>query len=270
MKSDFQIPFATHTPPRLHHCEPGWAWSPPALVDFDFWAVLAGEGNVDLNAARHPLRPGTVFLLRPGDRVSANHNPKEPLRVFAFHFMPGEAFPWDPLTLPKMRQITDLADLQHLSDSAVRLSHPVTSGEEFRLSLTLLQLLALFTTSPGRLQPGAGERLQDVAQRMLASPGTTGSIADLAASIHLSPSHFTREFRKRFGSSPKQFLDAARAQRAAELLRESPLTLEEIASAAGYNDVFHFSKRFRQQKGLPPAAYRKKKRSASISNASLG
>ena len=45
------------------------------------------------------------------------------------------------------------------------------------------------------------------------------TVADMARAAHLSPAHFSREFRRTFGESPHQYLLTRRLERAAALLR---------------------------------------------------
>jgi AraC-like DNA-binding protein len=46
-------------------------------------------------------------------------------------------------------------------------------------------------------------------------------VAALAGAAHLSPAHFSREFRRAFGETPHQYLLTRRMERAAALLRNT-------------------------------------------------
>ena len=45
--------------------------------------------------------------------------------------------------------------------------------------------------------------------------------------------------------------------RAEDLLRRTDLSLAEIAEKCGFANAFSFSRSFRREHGIPPAAYRK-------------
>ena len=45
---------------------------------------------------------------------------------------------------------------------------------------------------------------------------------------------------------------------ARQLLNDTDMTLKNIASAIGYNDVSYFSRTFKEHEGVSPSAYRKK------------
>lgn len=78
------------------------------------------------------------------------------------------------------------------------------------------------------------------------------SIADIAAEVGMSYSHFRRELKQRTGYSPWQYVMRMRLTRVCRLLLTTDNTLEQIAAAVGFNSAFHLSTQFRKQYGLPP------------------
>jgi AraC family transcriptional regulator len=82
------------------------------------------------------------------------------------------------------------------------------------------------------------------------------SLRDLGDVAGVSPTHFGREFRRLYGMSAAQYLRRLRLEWAAERLRKPDEPLAEIASAAGFADQSHFTRRFKQQFGVTPAAFR--------------
>jgi AraC-like DNA-binding protein len=78
----------------------------------------------------------------------------------------------------------------------------------------------------------------------------------LARAAHLSPAHFSREFRRAFGETPHQYLLTRRLERAAALLRRTDGTVTDICLAVGLRSVGSFSTSFRRSFGVSPTAYR--------------
>ena len=72
-----------------------------------------------------------------------------------------------------------------------------------------------------------------------------------------SRSHFIRTFAKATSLSPFEYLIQLRLQRAMGLLRNSRLTISQIAFEVGFNDSNYFARQFRKRKGASPLAYRK-------------
>jgi AraC-like DNA-binding protein len=81
-------------------------------------------------------------------------------------------------------------------------------------------------------------------------------VPSLARTSHLSPAHFSREFKRVFGETPHQYLLTRRLERAASLLRTTDRTVTEVCLAVGLRSVGSFTTSFGKAFGLPPAAYR--------------
>lgn len=86
------------------------------------------------------------------------------------------------------------------------------------------------------------------------------SIEELARKVHASPSWLRENFKRATGLSPKRFQMRARMLRAGKLLRETELSIGEIAAEAGFNSLYQFSRYFTDQLGHTPTEYRKRKR----------
>lgn len=81
--------------------------------------------------------------------------------------------------------------------------------------------------------------------------------ADLAQRLRLSINTFRRTFRAFTGLSPHRYRLAHRAALAKQLLVESSKPIKGIAEELNFTDVFYFTKQFKQEVGVTPAAYRK-------------
>lgn len=82
-------------------------------------------------------------------------------------------------------------------------------------------------------------------------------LAELANLVGLSPQHFSRCFRNEMGSSPYQYAIGRRVAKAKDLLRQTRMTIGEIAFVVGFQSPSHFSKQFRQLCGMAPSEYRR-------------
>ncbi len=78
----------------------------------------------------------------------------------------------------------------------------------------------------------------------------------LARAAHLSPAHFSREFRRAFGETPYQYLLTRRLERAAALLRNTDRTVADICFTVGLLSVGSFTTSFRRAFGVSPTGYR--------------
>jgi transcriptional regulator GlxA family with amidase domain len=79
----------------------------------------------------------------------------------------------------------------------------------------------------------------------------------LAAEAHMSPRTFARRFRDETGTTPLQWLTAQRLALAEELLENSTLSVEQIASRVGFGNSATLRHHFTASRGTTPVAYRK-------------
>jgi AraC family transcriptional regulator len=81
-------------------------------------------------------------------------------------------------------------------------------------------------------------------------------LADLAAVAGLSRMHFASQFRAATGLRPHEFLLRRRVRRAEELLRDSTITIVEIAMTVGFQTQAHFTTVFKRFAGCTPRHWR--------------
>ncbi|MDH6124908.1 AraC family transcriptional regulator [Kitasatospora sp. GP82] len=93
-------------------------------------------------------------------------------------------------------------------------------------------------------------------EAMSANIGEPLTIDDMARTAMYSKFHFSREFQRVTGVSPRRFLSALRFQEAKRLLIATGMTVTEISHRVGYTSVGTFSSRFTSSVGVSPTAYR--------------
>lgn len=78
-----------------------------------------------------------------------------------------------------------------------------------------------------------------------------------ADAAFMSPSHFSRYFKRHLGQSFTEVLNQMRIDRAADMLTNSHRDLKIIALETGFPDQSYFTKVFRRYRGMTPAEFRK-------------
>lgn len=81
----------------------------------------------------------------------------------------------------------------------------------------------------------------------------------LAAAQNVGYEWFRKTFKEVMGASPGQYLLNLKIEKTAQMLRETTLTIGEIADKAGFESEFYFSRVFKKKMGCAPGAYRKKR-----------
>ncbi len=82
-------------------------------------------------------------------------------------------------------------------------------------------------------------------------------LATLAEECRLSVSHFSRSFRKSFGTSAHRYLILQRVEIAKALLAETNSSLAEIAAHTGFSDQAALTRTFADVVGATPARWRR-------------
>lgn len=89
------------------------------------------------------------------------------------------------------------------------------------------------------------------------------TVERIASSAAVSASECLRCFRGTIGISPIQYMKALRLQKAAELLRQSDLSIAAIGDLGGFQDMSYFSKAFLGSAGSTPSEYRRQNRQST-------
>jgi len=79
--------------------------------------------------------------------------------------------------------------------------------------------------------------------------------ATRARQMAVSRRQLFRKFKALAGCTPNVFIRDIRRKRAAQLLRDSPMTVSEIICAVGFSDPKYFRNIFRERFGVRPGEY---------------
>ncbi|MEC5159254.1 transcriptional regulator GlxA family with amidase domain [Janthinobacterium sp. CG_23.3] len=104
-------------------------------------------------------------------------------------------------------------------------------------------------------------RLLRAKDRMDAASHEEWPIHRLAQVSAVSVAYFAREFKKAFGVPPHRYLLTRRIERATALLRDTDLSITEIALQTGWTSLGSFGRIFRDITGGNPGELRARERS---------
>ncbi len=117
--------------------------------------------------------------------------------------------------------------------------------------------------APAAAGDGCGARLAGRAAAYVESHYQRDlSLQEAAQHVRLSPAYFSALFKRERGMGFKRYLRQVRLTHACRLLEDTDKSIEEIASAVGFEDPHYFSRVFSQSQGLPPGEYRRRARAA--------
>lgn len=244
---------------------PSWRWDshlnrwPGHLL----WLVAGGRGTIAMRGqATYEVGPGDCFLFDMRRVHHGRNDPQLPLEVLAVGFVASDGLGRElrPLWPGQLRhrrlpdRVAVAAAIEHLLMDH-RKGRRSQAEDQLRTILTGIYHAdhRPLTTGPERL---LRERLEAIAEAMVADPTSRWSVTALARRAGLGREHFTRTFTKLHGLSPARFLIQVRMDRAKALLRGSTDDITTIAQRLGYDDPAYFSRQFSQVVGESPRRYR--------------
>ncbi len=114
------------------------------------------------------------------------------------------------------------------------------------------------TTTPDDQRLRDLARLRRVRDRIDREYAQPLDVTALAAGVHVSAGHLSREFKAAYGESVYAYLMTRRIERAKALLRRGDLSVTDVCFAVGCSSLGTFSTRFTELVGVPPSVYRRR------------
>jgi len=222
--------------------------------------TLSGEG-VYCDGRDHRVGPGQAFLCEINNPRSEYYYPPEASQPWEFVFIAFHG---------AREQVRALLDqfgpvysvgraggiVRRLSGYGRAGSTQVRASSAEGASLVTDVLLALAASALPAAERRAGARLAERVRSYVASHiERPFGVRDIASALRVSVEHLCRSFHKETGLTPLQFLSRARVRAACELLKETDLTVKEIAARVGLGSG-HFNRTFRALMGTTPTAFR--------------
>jgi transcriptional regulator GlxA family with amidase domain len=102
------------------------------------------------------------------------------------------------------------------------------------------------------------DRIIADAQAWLADNYAEATVAALVARSGLAERTFKRRFRAATGYTPIDYLQTLRTEEAKQLLESSPMPVDDVGAAVGYEDPTFFRRLFRRSTGVTPSRYRQR------------
>lgn len=139
---------------------------------------------------------------------------------------------------------------------AESISAEKNSGECEDLLLRLL--IAKTVGGDSKAERGAhSDELRRLRALIYGNPAGRFSVNALAESLSLSPSHFQALYKAEFGLSCYEDVLKAKTELAQYYLKNTALSVGEIARLCGYDNEVHFMRQFKKRTGFTALGYRK-------------
>ena len=260
---DFDLP--RFTSPWHHHPEAELTW------------IIEGSGIRYVGDSVEGFHPGDFCLLGgnlPHAWLSEGNDPGTRARSLVVQFgsrVLGDSF----LSLPEFaatRRLLEQASCGLTFDPAIgerlmtKLRGQTTALQRLTTLWQILDELAeqsdarTLSLSPWNtsMPAAADARIRKTLAFLSEQSGEAISQANCARRVGLSPSAFSRFFRRAMGRTFQSYLTDLRLSEACRQLIETDRNVSEIAYAAGFANLSNFNRAFRQRRGMAPRVFRRK------------
>jgi len=230
-------------------CAPLHSYGPAVRQHWLLHYIVSGRGVFVREGVTHHLQPGDIFVIPPYLETFYQADEQDPWRYIWVGFYADEktaAVFSEPVI--RVRGAGSIFE-------DMRRCRNMESGKSAFLGSRVWELAALIMEA-GSSEVGYIEKALNLIGSEYMNDLSVGLIA---ARLNLDRSYFTTLFTQKVGQSPGKYLLNLRLEKAAELMTvygESPTT---AAMSVGYNDLYHFSRAFKNKYGEPPREYRRKR-----------
>ncbi len=242
--------------------EPGSAFGPRRQSDYQLVVLEEGAVQVNVEGKGYAIQANEVGLLLPGKRERFAFATDRKSRHTWCAISPSmldeklvTACHEAPRVLPVSRRFAQLLEMGlSLPTLAISGSHGLAEA----LGMAALEEY-LFSwrrsTAPRADESDAVRRAMDWIGTEVSEPMNLRSLAGIAG---VSAAQLVKLFKRHLGTTPMRYVWEMRTRRGAQLLRETGLTVGEIAYRCGFQTPFHFSRWVKQIHGVSPKALRER------------
>jgi len=242
---------------------------------YEVAVLLRGEGSHFWENRVHSMRPGSVFILKPGEWHRYDYSGS--ISMINFMFSRGFLAKYKKALsgLPGAKEmlfqkgfrcelnvsaptIAELDILHNRTADEMQMRSPESA---LLIELYVLNALILILRELRNPSPVPNKHYSDIDTAityMQKHFNREINLADLARKTGLSSSSFYRKFYRAFEKSPKQWLLELRIRKAGEFLLRSDKKVFEVAEATGFTDSLYFSRLFHRMTGFTPTEYRQR------------
>jgi AraC family transcriptional regulator of arabinose operon len=224
--------------------------------------IHSGYASIRVDGEAYSVHPDEVILLYPGHEEHYRFSVEEPTHhswIHAEFAAGGLAQPGLSKLLPvivpigkRLKWIMGELLEKGITLEPARENLAASLAEAAFYDVLERSGLTVNETSPGH--PSVGLAIDVINSRYTDNL----DLKQIASASGLSPQHLSRLFRGQTGLTPVRYLWRIREDAGRRMLRETGLTIAEIAEACGFQNPFHFTRRMAERFGQSPRSLRRK------------
>ena len=237
----------------------------PAIRDHHlFHYIFKGRGIFEVDNDGYDVEEGQMFVICPNDVTFYKADKSDPW-IYSWIGFSGEGTKEliNYLGISKNDPIIDIPGGSKIKDILWELSlvTSINIQENFKCISLMYRFISelvsvsqrSFNTSSSSIQNSYVFAVENFIQNNYQNDI---KVSDISKMIGLDRSYLSSLFKKTNNKSIQEYLIDHRLRKGMYLIRETDLTILQIAMSIGYADQFIFSKAFKKKYGIPPSRYR--------------
>ncbi len=128
---------------------------------------------------------------------------------------------------------------------------------ELSMRIIFISISEMFSVKPDSPKIPKYAELRTIRNAIFEEPMKEWSADEICYNMAISRTYFHRLYYMAFGTTYRQDVIYSRILYACDLLKNTDLSISEIAEKCGYDSDSYFMKQFRQHKNCTPSEYRK-------------
>lgn len=239
---------------------PNWVIE-DAITDFiDLTYILDGRATYVIDNKAYSVEKGDLLCIPNRSRRYAVTDPNHPIASYAANFQ-LYSFNGEDIALPfplisKVEANNDVLSLYH--DLNIEWLQKNT-GYKIKVRAIILNILYYYlnllyykkSTEP--LDP----RIKKTTDYIHSNFPNHIDVIELAEKVDLNPVYFGTLFKKYTGLTTKEYINKIRINNAENMIASGEFLVQEAANKCGFEDIFYFSKVFKNIKGYSPSRVKK-------------
>jgi len=234
-----------------HYCNGNHSWGYGVRDSYFLHFVIGGRGEFTNPYGSFQVQKGQGFVFAPDEKILYSADKNDPWRYIWIAFRGEKAKQlFNSCSFSSQNPIFEFEnnfDIEKIFNEARELNE----GRELYLISALYLFFSLYSVK-------AMHRLSktDIAiNYILQNYSNNITVENVARFVGFERKYFSRIFTEKTGITPVRYIINTRMNAAAELLRNTDLSISEIAYSVGYNDLPTFSKAFKQIYHTSPVKY---------------
>ncbi len=253
------------------HCPQNWREIDYVPGYNKFYWIRGGQGWLKIGNEEYYPKPGQLFIMPAGVLQSYSTISKNTFRKYWCHFIAkiGDVNLFDIIHCPVFVDVGNDHRLEKLFGKLICNMESSQFTSIIKRKAALIEIISYFldntniesiflSTSP------SVDKLNHVLSYIEDNLSDNINIETLAQIVHFHPNYFIKFFRDHLGCSPIKYINRTRVEKAKYLLKNTSLTIKEIADKIGFNDSSYFSKTFKKYTDLSPLEFRNRISSAIL------